>query len=158
MKLVIGLGNPEAKYKNTRHNAGYILIDSIKKEESIKKKFKVSKSDSSMNNSGDFVLKLTRRYSLDPNHLYIAHDDLDLKLGEFKIQFGKGPKDHNGLNDIYNKLGTKDFWHIRIGIDARTSDKESRTRGIDYVLEDFTNEERDILDRTIQEICKKLAE
>lgn len=154
MKLIIGLGNPGIKYANNRHNVGYITVDSLLSTAHSKNMI-VKKSDKFMNNSGSFVLKNLKAYGIVPEALYVIHDDLDIKLGNYKIQFGKGPKVHNGLNDIYDKLGTKDFWHIRVGVDNRSA--ESRTKGEDYVLEDFTDEERHILDKAIKEICKKLA-
>ena len=108
-----------------------------------------------MNDSGKFVLAQYTKYHIPYASLYVVHDDLDIPLGAFKIQFGVGPKVHNGLNDIYDKLGTKDFWHVRAGVDNR--DPENRTKGEDYVLEDFTNEEKVILDGVIKQICNQLA-
>jgi len=107
-----------------------------------------------MNDSGSFVSSQLKKTDIDFSKLYIIHDDLDIKLGEYKIQFGKGPKDHNGLNDIYNKLGTKDFWHIRIGVDNR--DTMNRISGEEYILQDFTDQEKIILEKVTKEICKKL--
>ena len=81
------------------------------------------------------------------------HDDLDIRLGEYKIQFAKGPKVHNGLNDIYDKLGTNEFWHIRMGVDNREPD--NRTPGEEYVLMDFTKEEQNILSKVIEQIVNQ---
>lgn len=155
MRLIIGLGNPSNEYKNNRHNAGYIAIDEIK---SIKSKgfgkYLALKTNTFMNDSGEFVMEAVRKYKVNLNDLYIIHDDLDIKLGEYKIQFAKGPKDNNGLNDIYEKLGSKEFWHVRIGVDNRETD--NRVDGKTYVLEDFSHGEKDMLLKTIKEICKKL--
>jgi PTH1 family peptidyl-tRNA hydrolase len=145
MKLIIGLGNPGEKYKNNRHNVGHMVAD----------KLKAKKTDTFMNDSGVFVKKMFKARGLTPNDLYIIHDDLDIKLGEFKIQFGKGPKLHNGLESIENELGTTDFWRVRVGVDNR--DPENRTSGEEYVLQDFTSEEKIVLDVVIKEICKKLV-
>jgi len=87
--------------------------------------------------------------------LYIVHDDLDIKLGEYKIQKGKGPKVHKGINSIEKALGTDDFWRVRVGVDNR--DSNNRTPGEQYVLQDFTSEEKEILDKVLDETCKKLA-
>lgn len=156
MKLLIGLGNPDKKYANNRHNVGYLLVDKFwsRGQSSLIAK----QSNVFMNDSGTTVKKLVDQYSLDLNNLYIAHDDLDIKLGEYKIQFGRGPKDHNGIKDIEDKLGTSEFWRVRIGIDNR-GDPTSRkaSRGEEYVLEDFTKYEREVIDKVIDEICKKLA-
>lgn len=99
--------------------------------------------------------KLVAQYSLNTSDLWIIHDDLDIPLGAFKIQKGKGPKVHNGILSIEEKLGTDDFWRVRIGIDNRSS--QDKIPGERYVLEDFTPEERKILEGTIEEICKKLV-
>lgn len=153
MKLIIGLGNPGKKYKFNRHNVGFMVIDALKKSS----KFKAVKSNQFMNDSGSFVLAQYTKHHIPYTNLYIIHDDLDIKLGEYKIQFGKGPKDHNGLKDIYEKLGTKDFWHVRVGIDARTQGQRLNTKGQDYVLQDFTNDEKKVIDDVIELICKKLV-
>ena len=154
MKLIIGLGNPGEKYKNSRHSAGFLFVDELKKTK-LPKDVVVKKSDKFMNESGDCVDVLLHEYKVDPSDLYIVHDDLDIPLGSYKIQFGKGPKDHNGLKSIDESLGTDQYWHVRIGVDNRKSD--NRTPGDEYVLEDFIGDERIILDKTIKEACKKLA-
>lgn len=152
MKLFIGLGNPGTKFKNNRHNVGQMVVDALHKGPTF------LKSDCFMNDSGSFVKHFI---SLYPNHsisdLYVIHDDLDIKLGEYKIQFGKGSKAHNGILDIEEKLGTSEFWRVRVGVDNRITNDELRIKGEQYVLEDFTDEEKLILDRVIKEICKKLA-
>jgi PTH1 family peptidyl-tRNA hydrolase len=154
MKLIIGLGNPGGKYKNNRHNVGQMVIEKLQLI-SHNKDILLKKSDSFMNDSGDFVKSMLTKSKLETFNLYIIHDDLDITLGNYKIQFGKGPKIHNGINDIQEKLGTSDFWYVRVGVDNR--DPNNRISGEQYVLEDFTNEERDILDKVINEICRKLV-
>lgn len=162
MKVIIGLGNPGIKYVNNRHNVGHMVVDAMKvrPSEAVYKgltlKYKTFKSDKYMNDSGIFVKKLKDKYpKMNLSDLYVVHDDLDIPLGSFKIQFGKGPKVHNGLNDIYEKLGTSDFWHVRVGVDNR--DPENRTKGDEYVLQDFSNDEKLILERVIKQICNQLA-
>lgn len=153
MKVIVGLGNPGIKYINNRHNVGHMVIDELQR---LKLKDKVLKSDKYMNNSGLFIKKLCEKYpKMLVSDLYIIHDDLDIPLGSFKIQFGKGPKVHNGLNDIYEKIDTSEFWHVRVGVDNR--DPENRVNGYDYVLEDFTNEEKIILEKVIKQICNQLV-
>jgi peptidyl-tRNA hydrolase, PTH1 family len=150
MKLIIGLGNPGSKYVHNRHNAGYLLVDRVQSSEFVAKK-----TDCFMNESGKFVKKLTTNYELPTTNLYIAHDDLDLKLGTYKIQFGVGPKVHNGISSIESALGGKDFWRIRIGVDNRDSD--NRTSGEEYVLQDFTKEELDILEQVYAKVRNDIA-
>lgn len=152
MKLIIGLGNPGSKYIHNRHNVGYLFIDFLK-DSGAAQNDELLKTNTFMNDSGVFVKKVlaTNSYPLDA--LYIAHDDLDLKLGEYKIQFGVGPKVHNGINSVESALGTKDFWRIRIGVDNRKNDDE----GGKYVLEDFTDEELKTLEGVYAKIRDDLA-
>lgn len=109
-----------------------------------------------MNESGEFVKKLTTDYRLQTTDLYVVHDDLDIPLGSYKIQFGRGPKDHNGILSIEDKLGTKDFWRVRVGVDNRPFD--NKPMGEEYVLQNFTDEEREILNSTIKGMLRELIE
>lgn len=155
MKLIVGLGNPGSKYTHNRHNVGHMVIDELQPSTRIKGLI-IKKTDSFMNDSGFFVKKQMSKYpSVSTSDLYIIHDDLDIPLGTFKIQFGKGPKGHNGIIDIEEKLGTSEFWHVRVGVDNR--DTENRVKGDEYVLQDFTEEEKIVLDRVIKQICNQLA-
>jgi PTH1 family peptidyl-tRNA hydrolase len=149
MKLIVGLGNPGEDYKNTRHNAGFLVADELQKMK-LPASVVVKKSDVFMNDSGSFVRKTADKYKLNPSDLYIIHDDLDIPLGSYKIQFGVGPKIHNGVNSVETELETKDFWRVRIGVDNRQAD--DRTQGEEYVLQDFTDEERKVLDLTIKKV------
>ena len=167
MKLVIGLGNPGKRYKNNRHNVGFMMIDALaskilnsKSQILNKSKIKIFKSKTFMNDSGTFVKELLSQYpSIPVSSIYIVHDDLDLPLGTWKIQYAKGPKDHGGIMDIEEKLCSKNFWRIRIGVDNRKSEPSfaKATDGKDYVLQDFSPKENKILDGVIKQICKKLA-
>ena len=155
MKLIVGLGNPGTKYLKNRHNVGHMVINELQPAERIKG-LVLKKTDRFMNDSGTFVKKMIAKYpNILISDIYIIHDDLDIPLGVFKIQFGKGPKVHNGLNDIYEKLGTDEFWHVRVGVDNR--DPENRTKGEEYVLQDFTNEEELVLKGVMKQICNQLA-
>lgn len=159
MKLIVGLGNPGEKYRNSRHNVGYMVIDKLKSQISnIKYKIqnsKLIKTNTYMNESGKAVKKQYTKYKIQYTDLYVIHDDLDIRLGSYKIQFGKGPKDHNGLNSIYQSLGTKDFWHVRIGVDNRTSN--DRISGEKYVLQDFTQEEKSLLEKILPKLTNELS-
>jgi PTH1 family peptidyl-tRNA hydrolase len=147
MKLIIGLGNPDNKYRENRHNVGHLFIDYLKEQKL--KGASLVKSSTFMNNSGEFVdKKVGRDFELE--NLFIVHDDLDISLGDYKIQKGKGPKEHKGLMSIDQALGTGDYWHIRIGVDNR--ELKERTSGEVYVLEDFTKEERGVLEDVFGEI------
>lgn len=164
MRLIVGLGNLGEEYKDTRHNAGFLVaealsaqIRNLKSQTPNKSKILVFKSQNFMNESGSFVKKLVDQYKLDLSNLYIIHDDLDIKLGEYKIQFGKGPKDHNGIKSVDEALGTNEYWHVRVGIENRNQESGIRERGEEYVLQDFTDEERKILDNTTKRVLKDLT-
>lgn len=135
MKLFIGLGNPGKKFKNNRHNVGHMFVDFAKQG---------VKTNLFMNDSGKFVKS--------QKDFIIIHDDLDLKLGTYKIQFGKGPELHYGIQSVEKELGTKDFWRIRVGVDNR--DPSDREPGESYVLKDFTPEERKVLEGVFDAIVK----
>lgn len=166
MKLIIGLGNPGEKYKNNRHNVGYIVIDVLEKA-GLSDGTVAKKTNVFMNNSGEAVKQLVTRYlvtgdskrktSHEPTSyesLYIIHDDLDIPLGQYKIQKGKGPKLHYGIQSIDKTLGTGRYWRVRVGVDNRTP--ENRVPGEKYVLEDFTKEEKKTLDDVVKKIIDKL--
>jgi len=144
MELIVGLGNPGQKYKNNRHNVGFMIVDELAKLNLPG--VGLFKPQKFMNKSGQEVKRwLKNRKGRTLPVLYVVHDDLDIPLGKFKIQFGKGPKVHNGLQSIYEQLGTKDFWHIRIGIDG---DRDGKS-GEDFVLGNWRPEEREVINLTI---------
>lgn len=155
MMLFVGLGNPGEKYKNNRHNVGHMVIDEIKNRGLKVRDAIFAKTNTFMNDSGTSVNEILRKNNVKSENLYIIHDDLDLPLGTWKIQLAKGPKDNGGINSIEQVLGTDNFYRIRVGIDNRNP--EARVPGEEYVLEDFTDEERITLNKAVDEICKKLA-
>lgn len=152
MKIIVGLGNPGKEHEKSRHNTGFILLDKFAEEKALKWK-KSSKFESEiaefegdilvkpqtfMNNSGDAVVKLMNFYKINPEDLIVIHDDVDLDLGSIKKQKGKNAAGHHGVEDIMEKLGTKDFWRIRVGIGK----PENRNIPVDkWVLQDFGEEE-----------------
>jgi len=155
MKILVGLGNPGQKYQNNRHNVGFQFVDYLienlqipSSKSQVPNKFQISnlklyKTDCFMNLSGIFVKKISIIYHLSSKGLIIVHDDLDIPLGKFHIQFGVGPQLHNGLESIENHLKTKDFYRIRIGIDARLPDK--KIPGETYALQNFLPDEKKLL-------------
>lgn len=155
--MIVGLGNPGEEYKNNRHNVGYMVIQKLQNSKTPKlKNILTVKTNVFMNESGEFVKKLVEQYRLNSSDLWVIHDDLDIPLGSYKIQKGKGPKGHKGLVSIDEALGTSDYWHIRIGVENREK-MENFTTGEQYVLQDFSGEERAVLKPVIDQICKKLA-
>jgi len=167
MRAVIGLGNLGQKYQYTRHNVGFFVVDrlasyynlnflnskNLRAQVAKDSFFVLSKPNTMMNSSGTSVRLIVSYYKLDAANIYVVHDDLDLKIGEYKIDFGKGPKVHNGLNSIIKSLKTEKFWRVRVGIDNR--EPGNRTPGELYVLQDFTPAELEIVNATTDELIKR---
>ncbi len=179
MKLLVGLGNPGEEYIRNRHNVGFMLCDyiwevfSTENPQAFIKKFSFDKYSHAetttlktkleqltmikpqtfMNRSGHTIAKLMMQYKLKTEEIIVAHDDLDIPLGKFKIQQGNGPKLHNGLESIENSVG-KNFWRIRIGVENRNS--ENRIPGEAYVLQNFTETEKQTLHTTFKSILQRL--
>lgn len=157
MKLIVGLGNPGERYKNTRHNVGFLVVDELARH-AQGKNIILFKPQKFMNRSGQEIKKWlkNRKVPYLPN-LYVVHDDLDIPLGKFKI-CQKGPKVHNGLKSIYEQIGKKDFWHVRIGIDNR-EEIGFKGMGEEYVLQNWRPEEREVIKKVIgkaSEVLRKL--
>ena len=159
MKLIVGLGNPGIKYKKTRHNLGFRVIGELAEkfqsafnaeisEKRIKnQKIILVKPQTFMNNSGMAVKSIMDYYKIPVEDVIIIHDDIDLPLGEIKIQQGRSSAGHKGVQSVIDNLGSKDFIRIRIGI------KPTQTENIDtekFVLQKFTSKEEKIIKKTIK--------
>ena len=133
MYLVVGLGNPEEDYKNTRHNMGFDTINKIAKEFDIKvdkKKFNglygiiningekiiLLKPQTYMNLSGDSVVQFVNFYKIPLENMIIIYDDLDIEEGKIKIRKSGGPGTHNGMKSVCNRLNSENFPRVRVGI------------------------------------------
>lgn len=147
MKIIVGLGNPGEKYQNNRHNVGLLLADYLQRS-TLPSGLIVKKSSEFMNGSGIFVKKIVAQYKLNISDLWIIHDDLDISLGSYKIQQGKGPKLHNGILSIEQELRSTDFWRIRIGVENR----QQTVAGKEYVLDNFTDEEITVIKNVFRQI------
>ena len=159
MKLVVGLGNPGGEYRKTRHNIGFIFLNSFLSKENIsldKKKFNgyyidyvsnkgnkaiLLEPQTYMNLSGDSIVEFARYFKIDNENILIIHDDLDLELGKVRIRAKGSSGGHNGLKSIIARLGNENFKRVRIGIG-----KDSNIPVIDYVLGKFNEEDMKILD------------
>lgn len=164
MKLYFGLGNPDTKYQNTRHNLGQMIINKItenKYENFPKLKAKIFRdgdkffaiSTDYMNLSGQTAQKILNYFKIDPKDFYVIHDDLDLGVGEWKAQFDRGAAGHNGVISIIENIGTQAFNRIRIGI----SKPDNNIPVEDYVLQSFLPQERDTIDNITKEIINSLG-
>lgn len=171
MKVIFGLGNPGQQYANTRHNAGFMVLDEYLHQTRPDRRFNFSskfscelyqendlvlaKPQTYMNDSGKAVQALIRFYKIEDMHdVYVVHDDLDIELGSYKMQFGTGPKVHNGLSSIYRVLGTEQFWHVRVGVDSRHGDRS--LPGYVYVMQPLSQDEKSQLQSSIFKIVPQL--
>lgn len=168
IKLIVGLGNVGREYDQTRHNAGFEFLDMFadRNKFTTEDKFKsllssrelngskiiLSKPTTLMNSSGEAVVLLSNYFNIEPENILIVHDDLDLRIGSFKIQFAKGPKIHNGIISIENRMGTNKFWRLRLGVENRDSVSRQQIQGQNYVLSRFKNDELESLRSAFQDI------
>jgi len=168
MKVIVGLGNPGKLYQSTRHNVGFIFLDILRKELDLptfkeEKKFQadISKANDCvlvkpltfMNKSGTSISKYLNYFKINPENIMVIHDDIDLKLGKVKIGFGEGDAGHNGVRSLINRLGTKEFWRIRIGILSRSKEE---IKAEEFVLEKFSKKEFELIEEIIYEATQEI--
>ena len=158
--LVVGLGNPGPGYAGNRHNVGQMALAQLADRASATfknhkanaavaegrsfgagPKLVFAKPNSFMNLSGGPVAALLRFYKIEPSHLIVLHDELDIPFDSVRLKFGGGHGGHNGLRDIIAALGTGDFTRVRIGIGR----PPGRQPAADFVLRDFAADEREVL-------------
>ena len=157
MKLVVGLGNPGAEYKNTRHNAGFMVIDKLNELNfHAAEKVIFLKPQTFMNNSGREVRNHIKGLAF--NNLIVVHDELDLPIGQIKVQLGGGSAGHNGVQSIIDRLGSQDFIRVRIGVQALNCDIKTGAKAKDYLLSNFTKEDREIIDPVIEKAARSVDE
>lgn len=161
---IVGLGNPEKKYENTRHNIGFDVIDAIAEKYSIavrERGFKalfgkgviegqrvlLVKPQTYMNLSGKSVREVLDYYKIDPEDLVVISDDIALAVGQIRIRKRGGAGGHNGLKNIIKHLGTEDFVRVRMGVGEKPREWDL----VDYVLGHFPKEEREIVDESVKE-------
>jgi peptidyl-tRNA hydrolase, PTH1 family len=157
IKLIVGLGNPGEKYRNTKHNAGFIFVDHLAEQLGVtfsyEKKFdsELARSNNTilvkpqtfMNTSGPAVARLVDYYNIkDLGNLTVVNDDVDLPPLAHKCKKASGPAGHHGVEDIIEKLGSKDFWRLRVGV-GRPENKKYDVR--DFVLSRFSDQEIDYI-------------
>ena len=158
MYLIVGLGNPGKKYEQTRHNIGFMAVDTIlnsygsidkpkKKFNSIihelqleNKKVIIAKPETYMNNSGDAIIQIVNYFKIKTENILILHDELDLPFGSIRLKVGGGIAGHNGLKSILSHLDNT-FLRLRLGIDH----PGDRRLVSNYVLGNFSNSEMDNL-------------
>lgn len=167
IRLIVGLGNPGAEYEQTRHNAGFWLVDNLANSlpgtrlqretryNALMARTSVAGQEvyllepqTYMNRSGQSVGALCRFFKITPDQVLVVHDELDLMPGIARLKKGGSAGGHNGLKDITAALGTQDYWRLRLGIG------HPRTLGLqqpvaDFVLHRPRREEQDLIEQAI---------
>lgn len=175
MKLIVGLGNPGKQYEKTRHNAGCMALDAFAKTQGLAEaewkkhhranalvaelmvgetKCLLAKPQTFMNESGQAVQELMAFYKLQPTQVIIAHDELDLPFGGLRIQVDASAGGHNGVASVIDRLGSKNFVRLRIGVGGAQRGKIPTEK---YVLLPFSFFERLKLKGVINRAAEALA-
>lgn len=162
MKLIVGLGNPGKKYENTRHNIGFMMVDTFAEDNNLTFKLEprfeaflaefiykgektlLAKPITYMNLSGRAIQKIVQYYKIEIEDVIIVHDDLDLSTGKIRLREKGSSGGHNGLKSIIECLNTQDFKRIKIGIS-----KSQENDVVDYVLGKFSKIEMETLKETL---------
>ncbi len=163
IKALIGLGNPGKKYKNTRHNVGFMAIDVVASLLNCPKKEKeccfskiiecpehdviLVKPQTYMNNSGIAVKNLLDDYKLTPDEILVIYDDLDLPLGSIRLRKSGSSGGHRGLKSIIENIKTQDFPRLKIGIGR----PKHKSQVVDYVLSEFSKDEKLLIENILKE-------
>jgi PTH1 family peptidyl-tRNA hydrolase len=169
--LVVGLGNPGARYARTRHNAGFLVLDLL--AERVGGTFKAHRSNcdvlecrlagrpvvlarprSFMNESGGPVVGAARFFKVPVEQITVVHDELDLPFGALRLKRGGGDGGHNGLRSMTAALGSKDYTRVRFGIGR----PPGRQDPADYVLREFGSAERKDLGYLIDRAADAVAD
>lgn len=168
IKLVVGLGNPGLTYANTRHNAGAWFVEALCKQSHLQLKTEtkfhariaetnmqgqtvlLALSNTYMNHSGQAVGSLAKYFHIPPESILIAHDELDIPVGDLRFKIDGGHGGHNGLRDIVHHLSTRAFNRLRIGIGHPRHHAEHQHDVVDYVLQRPNRDEEKKIQTAIQ--------
>jgi len=159
MKLIVGLGNPGAKYEKTRHNLGLMVVDNFVREKGLSwlhnpdlsshyikdADLVIAKPTTYMNQSGIAIASISHYFRVDLEDLLVIHDDLDLPFSKIRLTFGGSSAGHRGIESIIESLGME-FSRLRIGIDR----PPERLDPEKYVLQKFSTEENKQLPKIIE--------
>ncbi len=160
MYLIVGLGNPEQDYSNTRHNMGFNTINKIAKQyeiETTRNNFKglygsgviegekviLLKPQTFMNSSGESIKEIMQFYKMESKDLIVIYDDIDITPGIIKVRKAGGPGTHNGMKSVVHELNTQNFARVRVGI-GMPEDKENL---IEYVIGAIPEEDIEKLEK-----------
>lgn len=165
ISLIVGLGNLGDRYRDTRHNAGSQFLQSLVEKFEIplrsetrfkggvgqglvgRQQVRLLQPTTYMNLSGESVLAVSHFYRITPESILVVHDELDLQPGVVRLKRGGGDGGHNGLRDISSKLGSKDYFRLRIGIGR----PESKAAVESYVLKRPSQEDAKLIATAIQD-------
>jgi PTH1 family peptidyl-tRNA hydrolase len=167
--LVVGLGNPGRRYRLTKHNVGFRVVDRFAQKKGIKLKRRLGKVQMGegqiaaervviakpltyMNRSGVVVRKLIEELGVSLDHLVVVHDDLDLGCGRIKIKDRGGHGGHKGVSSIIEQIGSADFLRVKAGIDKPQTPDE----GMDYVLAPFDDEQFPLVEESIEQASEAI--
>jgi peptidyl-tRNA hydrolase, PTH1 family len=169
IRLVVGLGNPGKEYERTRHNAGFWLVErhaqasgfTLRKDPKFKALVGKNAAgawfllpQSFMNLSGQPVQMLAGFFKIKPEEVLVVHDELDFEPGVARVKQGGGIAGHNGLRDISQRLGSHDYWRLRIGVGR----PPAGTEGGDYVLQKPSADDKTMIDQAIDRALQVLPE
>ena len=169
MFIIVGLGNPGEKFKNTRHNVGFMVLDLFATENDFpefefSKKYNalvtekdgvtLAKPQTFMNESGFSVKNLTTHYKLQTTNLVVIHDDIDIQIGKMKISKDSSSGGHKGVASIIQSIGRQDFTRFKIGICPENGKPEEVEK---FVIKKFTQEEIDVISPIIHKSSEALA-
>ncbi len=171
MYLVVGLGNPEKEYENTRHNMGFNVINEIEKDCDIKisqSKFRglytveqingekviFLKPQTFMNASGESIVEFRNFYKVPNENIIVIYDDIDLKPGVIRIRKKGGPGTHNGMKSIVNCLQTENFPRVRVGI----GQPEHKGDLINYVIGQINKDDKPELENGVKQAKEAVLE
>ncbi|NQT30781.1 MAG: aminoacyl-tRNA hydrolase [Deltaproteobacteria bacterium] len=172
-KLIVGLGNPGRAYAANRHNIGFICLRHFARALAIKfdrkkglarigtgavagSKVVLARPQTYMNNSGQSVSRLVRKFAVNPKDLLVIHDDLDLPLAKIRVSSGSGSGGHKGISSIIQELGTREFTRIRVGIGRPANPNPTEDDIIAYVLSDFTPQEKQAINQIIPRVTEAI--
>ena len=188
IKLIIGIGNPDQQYQNTRHNVGFMMVDYVARKNDFgdfefNKKLNslISKSSRSLasgkgpiilakpqtyvNKTGEAAAKLKNFYKVRPEQILVIQDDLDVPFGNTKISFDKNSGGHRGIESIMKALKTKKFYRLRIGLAKpalqkarQQSDKKRDEFVVKMVLSKFSPSEQEEIKKIFKEGYEKILQ
>jgi len=166
VRAIIGLGNPGREYAHTRHNVGFDVLDTFARHRKIKilsrqahglvgsfdhygEQILLVKPQTFMNESGQTVGQIMRKYHLEPSDILVIYDDMDLPLGKIRIKMNGSSGGHNGMKSIIAHVHSTDFPRMRLGIGKNGE-------AINHVLSRFNRKDKQIMDVTIEQAADAL--